>query len=81
MEIQNALRTIHQMHADDVLGRYVIGGAVGATFYLEPVSTLDVDIFAELPTSSGSALVATASAIGGSGTSSSSSVKNEPSPL
>jgi hypothetical protein len=27
------------------VGRYAIGGAVGATFYLEPVATLDVDIF------------------------------------
>ena len=28
-----------------VIKRYAIGGAVGATFYLEPVSTLDVDVF------------------------------------
>ena len=24
---------------------YAIGGAVGASFYLEPISTLDVDVF------------------------------------
>ena len=28
-----------------LIERYAIGGAVGATFYLEPVATLDVDIF------------------------------------
>lgn len=33
------------MERDGVISRYAIGGAVGATFYLEPVATLDVDIF------------------------------------
>jgi hypothetical protein len=33
------------MTADGVIERYAIGGAVGATFYLEPVATLDIDIF------------------------------------
>src|SRR3989442_10117049 len=33
------------MQADGVIERYAIGGAVGATFYLEPVATLDVDVF------------------------------------
>ena len=36
------------MKADGVIERYAIGGAVGATFYLEPVATLDVDVFVEL---------------------------------
>src|SRR3989304_10321779 len=36
---------INKMEADGVVERYAIGGAVGATFYLEPVATLDVDIF------------------------------------
>lgn len=31
--------------ANGIVTRYAIGGAVGATFYLEPVATLDVDIF------------------------------------
>jgi len=39
------LAVINQMQADGVIGRYAIGGAVGATFYLEPVATLDIDIF------------------------------------
>jgi hypothetical protein len=36
---------INQVQADGVIGKYAIGGAVGATFYLEPVATLDIDIF------------------------------------
>jgi hypothetical protein len=39
------LNVINQMQADGVIGSYAIGGAVGATFYLEPVATLDIDIF------------------------------------
>jgi hypothetical protein len=33
------------MQFDGVIGKYAIGGAVGATFYLEPAATLDIDIF------------------------------------
>lgn len=36
---------INRLEEDGVIERYAIGGAVGATFYLEPVATLDVDIF------------------------------------
>ncbi len=45
MKIQEVIKTVNQMQADGVIGRYAIGGAVGATFYMEPVATLDVDIF------------------------------------
>src|SRR5260370_36580747 len=37
------------MQADGIISKYAIGGAVGATFYLEPSATLDVDIFVTLP--------------------------------
>lgn len=33
------------MQVDGVIEQYAIGGAVGATFFLEPMNTLDVDIF------------------------------------
>lgn len=36
---------LNQMERENVIERYAIGGAVAATFYLEPVSTLDVDVF------------------------------------
>jgi hypothetical protein len=45
MKIQDVIVMLNQMERDGVIERYAIGGAVGATFYLEPVSTLDVDVF------------------------------------
>lgn len=45
MNIKEAIKIINRMQTDGVIGRYAIGGAVGATFYLEPVTTLDVEIF------------------------------------
>jgi hypothetical protein len=45
MNIKETIATINQMQADGIIERYAIGGAVGATFYLEPIATLDVDIF------------------------------------
>jgi len=45
MNIKNTIAAINQMQLDGVIERYAIGGAVGATFYLEPVATLDVDVF------------------------------------
>ena len=46
------------MQADGVVGSYAIGGAVGATFYLEPVATLDIDVFVSFQKTSDSPLVA-----------------------
>src|SRR6266705_668127 len=45
MAIKEAIQIINRMEADGVVEDYAIGGAVGATFYLEPVATLDVDVF------------------------------------
>lgn len=45
MKLKKTLAVINQMQAAGVIGRYAIGGAVGATFYLEPVATMDVDVF------------------------------------
>ncbi len=36
---------INEMQGAGVISHYAIGGAVGATFYLEPAATLDVDVF------------------------------------
>jgi hypothetical protein len=47
--MQATLEVINRMQADGVIAHYAIGGAVGATFYLEPAATLDVDIFVILP--------------------------------
>ena len=50
------LELINQMQADGVISHYAIGGAVGATLYLEPAATLDVDVFVLL-SNPGGALV------------------------
>jgi hypothetical protein len=48
---------IHQMRTEGVIGAYAIGGAVGATFYLEPVATLDLDVFVAFEKQAGSSLI------------------------
>jgi hypothetical protein len=55
--IKGALDVINQMQSGGVIGSYAIGGAVGATFYLEPSATIDLDIFTELPQATGSSLL------------------------
>ncbi|HVR37659.1 MAG TPA: hypothetical protein VMU84_01075 [Thermoanaerobaculia bacterium] len=57
MGIEDVIATINRMEADGIIGPYAIGGAVGATFYLEPVDTVDVDIFVTLESAPGSLLV------------------------
>lgn len=56
MSIREVIEIINQMEADGVIDRYAIGGAVGATFYLEPVATLDVDVFVAFRTEPGELL-------------------------
>ena len=50
--MKETLDLINQMQADGVIGKYAIGGAVGAMLYLEPAATLDVDVFVASPTRS-----------------------------
>jgi hypothetical protein len=45
MSIRDVIVAVNHMEADGVIERYAIGGAVGATFYVEPVATLDIDLF------------------------------------
>ena len=49
--MKQTLEIINQMQADGVIGEYAIGGAVGATFYLAPAATVDLDLFVTLPAS------------------------------
>lgn len=51
--IHQVIETLNRMEAEGIVQRYAIGGAVGATFYLEPVATLDVDVFVAFGASSG----------------------------
>lgn len=48
MRLREVIEVLNQMSTEGVIDRYAVGGAVGATFYLEPVATLDVDIFIQL---------------------------------
>ena len=57
MGIKEVIEMINGMEAAGVIERYAIGGAVGATFYLEPVATLDVDVFVEFHTEPGSQMI------------------------
>ena len=47
--VKETLELINQMRADGVISEYAIGGAVGATFYLAPAATVDLDLFVTLP--------------------------------
>lgn len=57
MSIREVIEMVNRMEADRVIERYAIGGAVGATFYLEPVATLDVDIFVAFRVEPGTLIV------------------------
>ncbi len=57
MKLQEVIATLNRMRDDGVIERYAIGGAVGATFYLEPISTLDVDVFVAFEASSQNVLL------------------------
>jgi hypothetical protein len=47
--MEKTLQVLNDLVRDEVLSRYAIGGAMGATFYAEPVLTFDLDIFVTLP--------------------------------
>lgn len=47
--MKETLELINRMRADGVISEYAIGGAVGATFYLSPAATVDLDLFVTLP--------------------------------
>ncbi len=55
--MEKIFAVINQMEADGVIGRYAIGGAVGSIFWLEPITTKDVDVFVMLPSSAGGSLL------------------------
>ncbi len=57
MSLRDVIVTVNQMEADGVIDRYAIGGAVGATFYLEPIATVDADIFVAFKSEPGKLLI------------------------
>lgn len=51
--MEQTLKILNQLEQAGVLGRYAIGGAMGATFYTEPLLTFDLDVFVVLPQTPG----------------------------
>jgi hypothetical protein len=47
--MERTLRVLNDLERAGVVSRYAIGGAMGATFYVEPVLTFDLDVFIVLP--------------------------------
>jgi hypothetical protein len=47
--MERTLQILNELERDGVFSRYAIGGAMGATFYVEPLLTFDLDIIVLLP--------------------------------
>jgi hypothetical protein len=43
--MRKTLEVLNRLERDGVIGRYAIGGAMAATFYIEPFTTFDLDVF------------------------------------
>ncbi|MBI3530609.1 MAG: hypothetical protein HY067_21900 [Betaproteobacteria bacterium] len=54
--MRRTLQVLNDLERAGVLGRYAIGGAMGATFYVEPLLTFDLDVFVVLPQTRGGLL-------------------------
>ncbi len=57
MQLTKTLAIVNQMQKAGVIGRYAIGGAVGATFYLEPIRTVDIDVFVAINPEAGRLII------------------------
>jgi hypothetical protein len=55
-DMEKTLQVLNDLVRAGVLSRYAIGGAIGATFYVEPVLTFDLDVFVVLPRTGGGLL-------------------------
>ncbi|MBM3270101.1 MAG: hypothetical protein FJZ01_20905 [Candidatus Sericytochromatia bacterium] len=51
------IETLNRMAQEGVIDTYAIGGAVGATFFLEPIATQDIDVFVAFRPEPGRTLV------------------------
>jgi len=47
--VRRTLEVLNKLEKEGVFSRYAIGGAMGATFYTEPVLTFDLAVFVLLP--------------------------------
>ncbi len=51
--VKRTLNVLNELEKEGYYERYAIGGAMGATFYIEPQLTDDLDIFVILPQTTG----------------------------
>ena len=58
--MEKTLQVLNGLERDGLLVRYAIGGAMGATFYVEPVLTFDLDVLVVLPQKVGGLFTLTA---------------------
>ncbi|HEY2344171.1 MAG TPA: hypothetical protein VGH90_14100 [Chthoniobacteraceae bacterium] len=54
--MKRTLEILNELQRAGVTSRYAIGGAMGATFYVEPLLTFDLDVFVLLPETPGGLL-------------------------
>ena len=47
--MKRTLQVLNELERGGVFDRYAIGGAMGATFYVEPLLTFDLDVFVVMP--------------------------------
>lgn len=47
--MKRTLQILNELERDGLIGGYAIGGAMGATFYVEPLLTFDLDVFVVVP--------------------------------
>ena len=43
--MKRTLEVLNELEKEGVFSRYAIGGAMAATFYVEPLLTFDLDVF------------------------------------
>jgi hypothetical protein len=57
MQLRKIFAVINEMQRNGIIGRYAVGGAVGAMFYLEPTRTVDLDVFVAIAPEAGSLII------------------------
>lgn len=57
--MKRTLEILQELERAGIMSRHAIGGAMGATFYVEPFLTFDLDVFVLLPRTAGGLLTLT----------------------
>ena len=58
--MRETLLYLRKMRDDGIISKYAVGGAMAATFYIEPITTFDLDVFVALSQADGNVLVSLA---------------------